>query len=151
MYAYSLPCVFLFLCFSVFLFLFNCVTVAFEDHCNEEVTFHAAEKLVVADWTKLRMRGSCSVNVTAIPDDADETGNQLLFSILRLRTPTPKNSTIAREHERTEATTDEEVCPIIRLDILDAETGKNITRACHVMTPRVSGGCVRESWKGRWG
>ena len=84
----------------------------------------------MANWTSLRMRGTCSVNVTARPlGFSTATGNQLMFTILDLRTPGAGLS-VTWGQEAQLIGGGGQPCPEIRLDIVNAATGSMITRAC---------------------
>ena len=107
-------------------------SVALDDHCDDDILLYDADKLTVANWTSLRMRGTCSVNVTARqPSSVMATDNQLMFTVLDLRTP-GAGLRITWEQEARGVIGDGQPCPEIQLDIADADTGKMITRACHV-------------------
>ncbi|KAL8604002.1 hypothetical protein ACOMHN_039046 [Nucella lapillus] len=102
--------------------------VIFEESCDTNIALGTSKTLIISNWTALRMRGACSINVTAHPPNHTiESANQIMFSILSLQTDEPSDP-----DETVLAIGEENPCPEIRLDIIDADSGEKITRGCHV-------------------
>ncbi|KAK7115167.1 uncharacterized protein [Littorina saxatilis] len=96
--------------------------VAVDDYCDKEIHVTDAEILTVSNWTSVRMRGTCRVNVTT---SQHPVNSQLLFSILDLHT-LEAGLPVTWDAD-TQLIGGEQFCPVFRLDITYAETGAMIT------------------------
>ncbi|XP_076449358.1 uncharacterized protein LOC143285812 [Babylonia areolata] len=98
--------------------------VVLEEVCGDNISVHDAKRLIVANWTALRMLGTCSVNVTADPFRPDsKSASQLMFSILNL----PESTRDPNERGYFIGGRAAAPCLAFRLDILNAGSGKKLT------------------------
>lgn len=97
--------------------------VALDNHCDGQIIVADADMLVISNWTSVRMRVTCRVNVTS--QASDPAAYHVFFSVLDLHTGVASQQVTWGESRGL--TGGAEPCLEVRLDLFDAITGHRLS------------------------